>query len=67
MAEKDLLDEVQEALNARKGEWRQIAKAVQGVSYSWVSQVGRGKYGSAPTYSRLKAVADYLEMTKKAA
>lgn len=61
--ENDLLHEVQQSLNARKGEWTQIAQNVPGVSYSWISQVGRGKYGSEPTYSRLRAVAEYLRAT----
>ena len=61
--ENDLLKEVQESLNARKGEWPKIAEAVPGVSYSWISQVGRGSYASEPTYSRLKAVAEYLRAT----
>lgn len=63
----DLLQEVQQSLNARKGEWKKIAKDVPGVSYSWISQVGRGKYGSEPTYSRLKAVDEYLRATPPAA
>ena len=61
--ENDLLQEVQQSLNTRKGEWAQIAQSVPGVSYSWISQVGRGKYGSEPTYSRLRAVAEYLRST----
>lgn len=56
----DLLKEVQDGLNARKGDWPKIAKEVPGVSYSWISQVGRGSYASEPTYSRLRAVAEYL-------
>ena len=62
--ENDLLQEVQQSLNARKKDWPKIAEEVPGVSYSWISQVGRGKYNSEPTYSRLKAVAEYLRATK---
>lgn len=64
--ENDLLNDVRAKLNARKGEWVQIAKAIPGVSYSWIAQVGRGTYSSEPTYSRLKAVAEYLNATATA-
>lgn len=64
--EPDLLKEVRESLNTRKGEWAQIAKSIPGVSYSWISQVGRGTYSSEPTYSRLRAVAEYLRATAPA-
>lgn len=60
----DLLKEVREGINARKGDWKQIARDVPGVSYSWISQVGRGAYKSEPSYTRLKAVADYLRTGK---
>ncbi len=60
MVENELLDEVQAGLTARKGQWKQIAEEVEGVSYSWIAQVGRGKYNSDPTYSRLQAVAKWL-------
>jgi hypothetical protein len=56
----DLLTEVQTGLRARKGQWKQIADEVEGVSYSWIAQVGRGKYESEPAYSRLQAVAAWL-------
>jgi len=58
--EDDLLREVQDGLKARKGEWRKIAAEVPEVSYSWIAQVGRGKYASAASYERLRAVAEYL-------
>lgn len=62
MADMDdgLVTEVVAGLAARKGEWKQIADAVPGVSYSWIAQLGRGKYKSAPSYKRLLAVAEYL-------
>lgn len=60
----DLLEEVTAKIQANKGKWRQIAADLPGVSYSWISQVGRGEYKSAPSYARLRKVADYL---KKAA
>jgi hypothetical protein len=60
MVENELLDEVVAGLAARKGQWKQIATEVDGVSYSWIAQVGRGKYTSAPAYSRLQAVAAWL-------
>jgi hypothetical protein len=58
--EDDLFERVQTELKARKGEWKLIARAVPSASYSWISQVGRGKYASMPTYDRLRAVAEYL-------
>lgn len=72
--QNDLFHEVQSGIAARKGEWREIADAVDGVSYSFIAKLGRGKYGSAPTYARLQKVAEYLrthpkpaEQVKKAA
>lgn len=62
-----LLTEVVAGLAARKGDWRRIASEIPGVSYSWLSQLGRGKYKSAPTYRRLSAVAEYLRNEKRAA
>jgi hypothetical protein len=61
----DLLKQVQDGLSARKGEWKKIAVEVPEVSYSWISQVGRGNYTSEPSYKRLKAVADYLRRDRK--
>ena len=43
------------------GDLRQIADEVPDVSFSWLSQVARGKYQSEPTYSRLRSVADHLK------
>jgi predicted transcriptional regulator len=60
MVENELLDEVVAGLASRKGQWKQIAADVDGVSYSWIAQVGRGKYTSDPAYSRLQAVAAWL-------
>ena len=60
MPTNDLLIEVQTGLAKRKGQWRQIADEVEGVSFSWIAQVGRGKYESSPTYDRLQAVASWL-------
>lgn len=56
----DLQDEVALKLQARKGEWKKIAAAIPGVSYSLISQLGRGKYKSSATYARLKLIAAYL-------
>lgn len=56
----ELTNDVVLKLQARKGDWKKIAGAIPGVSYSWISQVGRGKYTSAPSYARLKRVAAYL-------
>jgi hypothetical protein len=55
-----LLQEVQIGIRSRKGEWKRMAAQIPGVSYSWIAQVGRGKYNSAPSYQRLQAVAAYL-------
>ncbi len=61
----NLLEEVKEGLSKRKGQWKEIAAAVPEVSYSWVAQVGRGKYASEPTYNRLEAVAKHLRSLSK--
>ena len=61
----ELFCEVQRGLAARKGEWRKISEAIPGVSYSWISRVGRGKYESRPIYDRLRAVAEYLRQEKE--
>lgn len=58
--ENELLEEVQTGLSARRGQWKRIAAEIPEVSYSWIAQVGRGKYESAPTYIRLQAVARWL-------
>lgn len=55
----DLLSEVILKLQSRKGDWKKIA-ADAGVSYSWLSQLGRGKYRSAPAYVRLQRIASCL-------
>jgi hypothetical protein len=57
----DLQTLVVAELQRRKGEWVSIAEAVPGISYSFVSKLGRGCYPAAPTYKRLKALADYFE------
>lgn len=58
--DESLLTEVISGLAARKGEWKRIADELPDVSYSWISQLGRGKYKSAPSYHRLRTVAEYL-------
>lgn len=58
--EADLLTEVQAALNARRGDWKRIATEIDGVSYSWVWQVGSGNYKSSPSYERLRKVREWL-------
>jgi len=45
---------------------RQIAQDVPGVSFSWLSQIARGKYQSEPAYSRLRSVAEWLERNPSA-
>lgn len=56
----DLKLEVQAGLKKHKGQWKKIAEEVEGVSYSWIAQVGREQYKSAPSYQRLQAVAQWL-------
>ena len=57
----DLYQEVTKALQAKKGRWKQIASELApDVSYSFISQVGRGKYASAPSYKKLKLVFEHL-------
>ena len=55
-----LISEVVAGLASRKGDWKRITREIPGVSYSWISQLGRGKYKSAPSYKRLLLVAEYL-------
>lgn len=58
---EDLLETVRKALEARKGEWPQIAAALSpDVSYSFISKLGRGQYKSEPSYKTLKLLHDYL-------
>lgn len=62
----DLLREVREGLQARKGEWKKIADDLSpDVSYSWISKVGAGDYDSDPSHRRLSIVRTYL-LTGKA-
>lgn len=57
----DLLIEVQAGLKARRGDWKRIAADLSpAVSYSWISKVGNGDYGSEPSYRRLQLVRAYL-------
>jgi hypothetical protein len=58
--ENDLLQSVVDGLKARKGEWRTIAEEVEGVSYSMIAQLGRGKYPSSPTVGKLEKIATWL-------
>lgn len=63
--DSNLLEQVKSELKARKGQWKMIAADVPGVSYSWISQVGRGNYKSAPSYERLLAISSYLTKSNK--
>lgn len=59
----DLLNDVIGALRAEKGNWRTIAEELSPrVSYSFIAQLGRGKYKSAPSYERLRLIADHLHV-----
>lgn len=61
--DSDLTHTVIGALRAQKGNWKAIAEALApDVSYSFISQLGRGKYKSAPSYRRLKLLADHLNI-----
>ncbi len=51
-------NEVRDLLEARRGDWRQIA-ADAGVSYSWVSQFMRNKIPN-PGFETLKSLAHAL-------
>jgi hypothetical protein len=57
----DLLQYVVTQLQARKGGWAEVARAVPGVSYSWVAAIGAGTYASSPSYRRLRALAEYFQ------
>ena len=57
----DLKQQVVAGLQARKGHWKAIAEALAPeVSYSFISQLGRNKYGSDPSYAKLKLIAEHL-------
>lgn len=63
---QDLLQQVTDALQAKKGRWKQIASELSpDVSYSFISQVGRGKYKSAPSYKKLKAIFEHLRSDRR--
>lgn len=63
----DLKQQVIEALRARKGDWKDIAEALApDISYSMISALGRGKYGSEPSYRKLKLMADHLGLRQAA-
>lgn len=63
---QDLLQQVTAALQAKKGRWKQLAAEIPEVSYSFISQVGRGKYKSAPSYKKLKAIIEHLASDRRA-
>jgi hypothetical protein len=57
----DLKAHVVEELQRRRGQWKRIAEALAPeVSYSFISQMGRGKYRSDPTHRRLQRIVDYF-------
>jgi hypothetical protein len=58
---QDLQAFVVKELQIRKGDWPAIARAVEGMSYSFISKLGRGVYPGSPTYKRLRALADYFQ------
>lgn len=58
--EPDLLTEVRDGLDKRRGDWKRMAREIDGVSYSWIQQLGSGNYKSAPSYARLLAVAQWM-------
>lgn len=56
----DLITEVTNLLNSRRGEWQQIAAdPLSGVSYSWLSKFANGHIEN-PGYVTLRTLRDYL-------
>jgi hypothetical protein len=56
-----LFEQVQTALETRKGEWRRIAdELAPDVSFSMIDKIGRGKYDSSPTVGKLEKIATWL-------
>lgn len=56
----ELITEVREGLERTKGRWPEVADK-SGVSYSWISKCGAGKYDETNVgYRTLKKVADAL-------
>lgn len=47
----DMLNKVAEALQARKGDWKQIAED-SGVSYSWLTKFAQGRIQN-PAYNAI--------------
>jgi hypothetical protein len=61
---ESILEQVQGALAARKGEWREIADDL-GYSYEFISRLGLRSYESSPTIGRLERIAQYLRSKPK--
>lgn len=57
---EDLQVSVVKELQRRKGGWREIADAVEGVSYSFIEKLGGGRYPGSPSYRRLRALFEYF-------
>lgn len=57
----DLQKPIATALKKRKGEWKKIAADLSGrVSYSLISKLGRKKYESEVSLSKLRVLHEYL-------
>lgn len=65
MAE-DLEPFVLDELAKRRGQWRKIAAAVPGCSYSWMQKFASRSYKSSPSHARLVALAKHLRETEAA-
>lgn len=65
---EDLLDVVTREIQSRKGRWPQIAAALAPeISYSFIEKIGRGSYGSDPSYKKLKLLHEYFRAENAAA
>ena len=53
-----LLTSVLASLQARKGQWRQIANAT-GLDYSWLTKLGQGKIND-PGVRKIQILSDYM-------
>jgi hypothetical protein len=62
----DELTYIRAELGKRKGQWRNIAAALPGCSYSWLQKVASGNYPSSPAYGRVVALAKHLRATRNA-
>ena len=58
-----ILEFVLTELNARKGRWPDICKALPSIQYSWLTKLAQGKI-PAPGVQKIQILADYFRGIK---